>query len=82
MSKEGKATILQAAAKVLAWELYAASGYGRTRTRISVEKFDFLVGDVWAERVNGRWRVHRADGPAGCFGPYPGNCVRGASRAG
>jgi hypothetical protein len=40
MSKEGKAAILQAAAKVLAWELYAASGYGRTRTRISVEKFD------------------------------------------
>lgn len=26
--------------------------------------FIFLVGDVWAERVNGRWRVHRADGPA------------------
>jgi hypothetical protein len=40
MSNEGKAAILQAAAKVLAWELYAASGYGRTHTRISVEKFD------------------------------------------
>ena len=26
--------------------------------------FIFLVGDVWAERVNGRWRVHRADAPA------------------
>ena len=22
------------------------------------------MGDVWAERVNGRWRVHRANGPA------------------
>lgn len=40
MSNEGKAAILQAAARVLAWELYAASGYGRTRTRINVEKFD------------------------------------------
>ena len=29
-----------------------------------VHGFIFLVGDVWAERVNGRWRVHRADGPA------------------
>src|SRR5262245_13579295 len=26
--------------------------------------FVFLVGDVWADRVNGRWRVHRADAPA------------------
>jgi len=26
--------------------------------------FIFLVGDVWAERVNGRWRVHRDDAPA------------------
>ena len=40
MSNEGKAAILQAAAKVLAWDLYAASGFGRTRTRITVEKFD------------------------------------------
>jgi hypothetical protein len=26
--------------------------------------FVFLSGDVWAERIGGRWRVHRADGPA------------------
>jgi hypothetical protein len=26
--------------------------------------FTFLVGNVWGERMNGRWRVHRADGPA------------------
>jgi len=40
MSNEGNAAILQAAARALAWDLYAASGYGRTRARISVEKFD------------------------------------------
>lgn len=26
--------------------------------------FIFLVGDVWAERQAGRWRIHRTDGPA------------------
>jgi len=40
MSKEDRDTILQAAAKTLALELFAAAGYGRTRTRISIEGFD------------------------------------------
>jgi len=40
MSNADKDAILQAAAKTLAWELYAAAGYGRTRTRISVDRFD------------------------------------------
>jgi len=40
MTKTSKDAILQAAAKTLAWELYAAAGYGRTRTRISVDRFD------------------------------------------
>jgi hypothetical protein len=40
MSKGARDAILQAAAKVLAWELYAAAGYGRIRTRISVRNFD------------------------------------------
>ena len=26
--------------------------------------FTFLVGDVWAERQQNGWRIHRADGPA------------------
>jgi hypothetical protein len=26
--------------------------------------FVFLVGDIWAERLASRWRVHRPDGPA------------------
>ncbi len=29
-----------------------------------IHGFVFLVADVWAERSAGRWRVHRADGPA------------------
>ena len=29
-----------------------------------VHGFIFLVGDMWAERQNGRWRPHRIDGPA------------------
>ena len=40
MSKKDRDAILQAAAKTLAWELCAAAGYGRTRSRISVENFD------------------------------------------
>lgn len=26
--------------------------------------FTFLVGELWGERQGGRWRIHRADGPA------------------
>ena len=39
MSKQDRDAILQAAAKTLAWELYAVAGYGRLRTPISVERF-------------------------------------------
>jgi hypothetical protein len=40
MTNASTNAVLQAAAKTLAWELYAAAGYGRTRTRIDVDKFD------------------------------------------
>jgi hypothetical protein len=40
MSDADKDAILQAAAKTLALELFAAAEYCRTRSRISVEKFD------------------------------------------
>jgi hypothetical protein len=29
-----------------------------------IHGFIFLVGDIWAESQNGRWRIHRTDGPA------------------
>jgi hypothetical protein len=40
MTKTSKDAILGAAAKTLAWELYANAGYGRTRAWINVERFD------------------------------------------
>ena len=40
MTKTSKNAVLEAAAKSLAWELYTAAGYCRTRVRISVERFD------------------------------------------
>lgn len=39
MKKQDRDAILQAAAKTLAWELYAVAGYGRLRVPISVERF-------------------------------------------
>src|ERR1700681_796985 len=32
--------VLQAAAKSLVWDLFAAAGYGRTRAYVDVEKFE------------------------------------------
>jgi hypothetical protein len=43
-------SVLQAAAKSLAWELYAAAGYGRTRAYVNVEKFErelFAAARQW-----------------------------------
>jgi hypothetical protein len=40
MRNEDRDAILQAAAKTLMWELFAAAGYGRPRARISVAKFE------------------------------------------
>ena len=40
MNKEDRISILQAAAKTLAWELFAAAEYGHTRAWISIEDFD------------------------------------------
>ena len=40
MSKEDTVAIRMAAAKALAWDVYAAGGYGRTRARVNVKHFD------------------------------------------
>ncbi len=40
MSTEDKDAILQATAKTLVWELFAAAGHCRTRSRFSVDTFD------------------------------------------
>jgi hypothetical protein len=40
MRKEDREAILQAAARTLGWQLFAAAGYGRLRNRIDLEEFD------------------------------------------
>ncbi len=40
MKNNDRDAVLQAAAKALAGELFAAAGYGRLRTPISVQGFD------------------------------------------
>jgi len=42
MTKADKNAVLGAAAKTLAWELYAAAAYGRTRPYLDVERFERL----------------------------------------
>ncbi len=40
MTKASKDAILEATAKTLAWELHAATGYGRVRASMNVERFE------------------------------------------
>ena len=40
MTRADKNAVLGAAAKTLAWELYAAAAYGRTRAYVDVERFE------------------------------------------
>jgi hypothetical protein len=50
MSRASTNSVLQAAAKSLAWELYATAGYGRTRAFVNVEKFErelFAAASQW-----------------------------------
>ena len=45
MSRASTNSILEAAAKSLAWDLFATAGYGRTRAFVNVEKFE---GELFA----------------------------------
>jgi len=50
MSRASTNSVLQAAAKSLAWDLYATAGYGRTRAFVNVEKFErelFAAARQW-----------------------------------
>ena len=40
MTKASTDAVLGAAAKKLAWELYAAAGYSRVRTSVNVPRFE------------------------------------------
>ena len=43
MTRASTNAVLQAAAKSLVWELYAAAGYCRTRAYVNVEKFEHAL---------------------------------------
>jgi hypothetical protein len=50
MSRASTNSVLQAAAKSLAWELFAAAGYCRTRAFVDVDKFErelFSAAHQW-----------------------------------
>ncbi len=50
MTRASTNAVLQAAAKSLSWELYAAAGYGRTRAFVNIEKFEcalFAAARQW-----------------------------------
>jgi hypothetical protein len=40
MTRSSTNAVLQAAAKSLAWDLFAAAGYCRTRAFVNIEKFE------------------------------------------
>jgi len=56
MSRASANAVLQEAAKVLAGELYAVAGYGRTRAFVNVEKFDRALRSAARE-----WRATHAN---------------------
>ena len=56
MTKASTYAVLQAAAKSLVWDLFAAAGYGRTRTFVNVEKFDHELRSAVRE-----WRAAQAN---------------------
>ena len=54
MTNSSTDALLGAAAKVLAWELYAAAGYARVRTPVNVERFNRELLSAAA-----RWKATR-----------------------
>jgi hypothetical protein len=64
MSRASTNSVLQAAAKSLAWDLYATAGYGRTRAYVNVEKFErelFTAARQWRtthSNLEGKRRKH------------------------
>ena len=50
MTRASTDAVLQAVAKSLVWDLFAAAGYGRTRAFVNVEKFErelFTAARQW-----------------------------------
>jgi hypothetical protein len=65
MSRASANSVMQAAAKVLAWELFAVAGYGRTRAYVNVEKFDCAMRSAarqWRQTQSNLKEKRRKDG--------------------
>jgi hypothetical protein len=64
MTRASTYAVLQAAAKRLTWDLFAAAGYCRTRTFVDVEKFErelFSAARQWRtthSNLKGQRRKH------------------------
>lgn len=65
MTRPSTNAVLQAAAKSLAWDLYATAGYGRTRAFVNVEKFErelFTAARQWRTTHSNLERQRRKHG--------------------
>lgn len=65
MTRASTDAVLQAAAKVLTWELFAVAGYGRTRAYVNVEKFDCAMRSAarqWRQTQSNLKEKRRKDG--------------------
>lgn len=56
MSRASANALMEAAAKTLAYELFAAAGYGRMRAYVNVEKFDCAMRTAARE-----WRAAQSN---------------------
>ncbi len=66
MTNASRRAILEAAAKTLAWDLYAAAGYSRVRAPVNVERFErelFSAARQWrATHKNLKRERRKSDG--------------------
>jgi hypothetical protein len=67
MTRASTDAVLQAAAKSLVWDLFAAAGYGRTRAYVNVEKFDCAMRSAarqWRQTQSNMKEKRRKNGRA------------------
>jgi len=65
MTRASSNAVLQAAAKSLVWDLFAAAGYCRTRAFVNVEKFErelFTAARQWRTTHSNLERTRRKHG--------------------
>ncbi len=65
MTRASTRAVMEAAAKSLAWDLFATAGYGRTRAYVNVEKFErelFTAARQWRATHSNLERKRRKHG--------------------